>query len=168
MKSLRKNLLLVLLTLSVLFGGTLIHTQKTEAKTTKVYLGKYTLTAYCPCRSCSGGHGSNTASGKKAKQGRTIAVDTRKIKLGTKIHINGHTYTAEDVGGAIKGNRIDVYFTSHKKALQFGKKKNVKVYKVTTKASYDSDSSSKKVEGDSITTTSIDTDVDIPKFNLSY
>ena len=70
---------------------------KTEAKTTKVYLGKYTLTAYCPCRSCSGGHGSNTASGKKAKQGRTIAVDTRKIKLGTKIHINGHTFDIFDM-----------------------------------------------------------------------
>lgn len=145
----------------------MFHTQDAQAKTSKVYLGKYTLTAYCPCRSCSGGHGSNTASGKKAKQGRTIAVDKRKIKLGTKIHMNGHTYTAEDVGGAIKGNRIDVYFTSHKKALQFGKKKNVKVYKVVTTSSYASSSSSKKVEEESIST-SIDTNVDVPKFNLSY
>jgi 3D (Asp-Asp-Asp) domain-containing protein len=167
MKLFRKKLALALLTLSVLFGGTMFHTQDAQAKTSKVYLGKYTLTAYCPCRSCSGGHGSNTASGKKAKQGRTIAVDKRKIKLGTKIHMNGHTYTAEDVGGAIKGNRIDVYFTSHKKALQFGKKKNVKVYKVVTTSSYASSSSSKKVEEESIST-SIDTNVDVPKFNLSY
>lgn len=167
MKLFRKKLALALLTLSVLFGGTMFHTQDAQAKTSKVYLGKYTLTAYCPCRSCSGGHGSNTASGKKAKQGRTIAVDKKKIKLGTKIHMNGHTYTAEDVGGAIKGNRIDVYFTSHKKALQFGKKKNVKVYKVVTTSSYASNSSSKKVEEESIST-SIDTNVDVPKFNLSY
>ncbi|MEE1313923.1 MAG: 3D domain-containing protein [Lachnospiraceae bacterium] len=162
MKLLRKRLLLLLLTLSVLFGGTLFHTQETQAKTKRVYLGKYTLTAYCPCKSCSGGHGSNTASGKKAKQGRTIAVDTRKIKLGTKIRINGHTYTAEDVGGAIKGNKIDVYFSSHKKALSFGRKKNVKVYKVVQVSSY----SSKATSDSSIT--EIDTDIEIPKFNLSY
>ena len=34
--------------------------------------------------------------------------------------IDGHTYTVEDRGGAIKGNKIDVYFSSHSKALQWG------------------------------------------------
>lgn len=133
MKKIKQKLVLFLMILSIAFSGTVLPAKETQAATKKVYLGKYTLTAYCPCKKCSGGHGKKTASGKTAKQGRTIAVDKKKIKLGTKIKINGKTYTAEDTGGAIKGNRIDVYFSSHKKALQFGKKKNVKVYKIVKK-----------------------------------
>ena len=34
--------------------------------------------------------------------------------------INGHTYTAHDTGGNIKGNRIDVYFDDHDEAWDFG------------------------------------------------
>lgn len=81
----------------------------------------FVVTAYCSCSHCSDDWGTNTASGKKATQGRTIAVDTSKIPLGTEVEINGHTYIAEDVGGKIKGNRIDVYFNSHSEALDFGK-----------------------------------------------
>lgn len=73
------------------------------------------MTAYCGCRKCSGGYGNKTATGRRAKQGRTIAVDKRKIKLGSKIKIKGKTYVAEDVGGGVKGKHIDVYFNSHKK-----------------------------------------------------
>ena len=94
------------------------------------YLGKYKLTAYCGCKKCSGKWGTRTASGKKAKQGRTIAVDKRKIKLGSKVQINGKTYVAEDVGGGVKGKHIDVFFKSHKQTKRFGKKTGVKVYKV--------------------------------------
>ena len=82
------------------------------------------------CRKCSGKWGARTASGKKAKQGRTIAVDKRKIKLGSKVQINGKTYVAEDVGGGVKGKHIDVFFKSHKQTKRFGKKTGVKVYKV--------------------------------------
>ena len=71
-----------------------------------------------------------TRAGKKAKQGRTIAVDKRKIKLGSKVQINGKTYVAEDVGGGVKGKHIDVFFKSHKQTKRFGKKTGVKVYKV--------------------------------------
>lgn len=103
----------------------------TKAKDNDVkYLGKYKLTAYCGCRKCSGKWGARTASGKKAKQGRTIAVDKRKIKLGSKVQINGKTYVAEDVGGGVKGKHIDVFFKSHKQTKRFGKKTGVKVYKV--------------------------------------
>ena len=76
----------------------------------------------------SGKWGTRTASGKKAKQGRTIAVDRRKIKLGTKVKIKGKTYVAEDVGGGVKGKHIDVFFSSHKQTMKFGKKTGVKVY----------------------------------------
>ena len=81
-----------------------------------------TITAYCPCVKCCGKSDGITASGTKAKQGRTVAVDPRCIPYGTEIIIDGHTYIAEDCGGAIKGsNRIDLFFSSHEQALSFGR-----------------------------------------------
>lgn len=121
------KLSIIAFTLSLLIFG---FTTSTAAKSKKVqYLGRYKLTAYCGCRSCSGGWGNRTASGKRAKQGRTIAVDRRKIKLGTKIKINGKTYRAEDVGGGVKGKHIDIYFSSHSKVRKFGRR-YAKVYRI--------------------------------------
>lgn len=84
-------------------------------------IGSYTLTAYCSCSKCCGKNDCITASGAKATQGITIAVDPNVIPYGTEVIINGHTYIAQDCGGAIKGKRIDIYFDSHYEALQFGK-----------------------------------------------
>ena len=84
-----------------------------------VNLGKYKLTAYCACMKCCGKTDGITASGIKAKEGVTIAADT-SLPFGTKILIDGHEYTVQDRGGAIKGNKIDVYFDSHQKTLEFG------------------------------------------------
>ena len=98
-------------------------------------LGTFNLTAYCPCSKCCGQHALNrpkdengnpivyTASGARAEAGVTIAVDPRVIPYGTKVQINGHTYIAQDTGGAIKGNRIDVYFDDHQEAWNFGTQK---------------------------------------------
>lgn len=83
-------------------------------------LGKFKLTGYCPCKECCGKNDGITSTGVKAKQGRTIAVDTNIIPYGSKVKINGKEYTAEDCGGAIKNNRIDVFFNTHKEALEFG------------------------------------------------
>ena len=131
LKVMKKKLLVVIAMLVVASGIIFTGSTSTEAKSNKVqYLGKYKLTAYCGCKKCSGKWGTRTASGKKAKQGRTIAVDRRKIKLGTKVKIKGKTYVAEDVGGGVKGKHIDVFFSSHKQTMKFGKKKGVKVYKV--------------------------------------
>ena len=44
------------------------------------------------------------------------------IPMGSHVIIDGHEYIAEDTGGAIKGNRIDVFFDSHQDALNFGVK----------------------------------------------
>lgn len=86
-----------------------------------VSLGKFKLTAYCSCSKCCGKWaGSPTASGVMPRANHTIAVDTGVIPFGTKVIINGKTYVAEDTGSAIKGNKIDVYFDSHSKALNFG------------------------------------------------
>lgn len=85
-----------------------------------ILLGKYKLTGYCSCASCCGKTDGITASGTYATQGRTVAVDPRKIPYGTELVINGQTYIAEDCGGLIKGNRIDIFFANHSDALKFG------------------------------------------------
>ena len=131
LKVMKKKLLVVIAMLVVASGIIFTGSTSTKAEDNEVqYLGKYKLTAYCGCKKCSGKWGTRTASGKKAKQGRTIAVDKRKIKLGSTVQINGKTYVAEDVGGGVKGTHIDVFFKSHKQTKRFGKKTGVKVYKV--------------------------------------
>jgi 3D (Asp-Asp-Asp) domain-containing protein len=84
---------------------------------------RYKLTAYC-CENyphiCNNGDSTYTATMTTPTPGRTVAVDPTVIPYGSKVIINGHTYIAEDCGGAIKGNRIDVLFTTHEEALQFG------------------------------------------------
>ena len=77
-------------------------------------LGTFKLTAYCPCKSCSSDYGTQTSTGAVATEGRTVAVDPKIIPYGTVQIINGHEYVAEDTGGAIKGNVIDIFFNDHK------------------------------------------------------
>ena len=63
-----------------------------------------------------------TSTGTTPKWG-TIAVDPKVIPYGTKIFIDGFGYfVAEDCGGAIKNERIDVFITTHQRALQLGRK----------------------------------------------
>ena len=84
-------------------------------------LGQYKLTFYCPCTICSGGWGNSTSSGARATEGRTIAVDPNKIPIGSHIFIEGFgDFIAEDVGSAIKGNRIDVFLNSHSRCYDLG------------------------------------------------
>lgn len=98
-----------------------------EIETTeKTYTEKeMIITAYCNCEKCCGKTNGITASGTKAKQGRTVAVDPRYIPYGTEIIIDGQTYIAEDCGGAIKGDRLDIYFDSHSEAASFGKQTKI-------------------------------------------
>lgn len=86
-----------------------------------VSLGQFKLTAYCNCSKCCGKWaGSPTASGVMPRANHTIAVDTSVIPFGTEVIINGNTYVAEDTGSAIRGNKIDIYMSSHEEALNFG------------------------------------------------
>lgn len=98
----------------------------------KISLGEFKLTAYCSCEKCCGKWALNRPKDENGKDivygstgnilvaGTSIAVDPSVIPYGSQVEINGHTYTAHDTGGAIKGNRIDVYFDSHQEARNFG------------------------------------------------
>lgn len=99
------------------------------------------LTAYTAGYESTGKHPGDpgygiTASGKRVQEQQTIAVDPAIIPLGTKVYIEGiGVRVAEDTGGAIVGNRIDVFMNDLTAALQFGYKKNIKVYVLDNKPS---------------------------------
>lgn len=99
-------------------------------------------TGYCKCGECCGwrrnllfqpvyAYGSmegerkkigETASGTKAKKG-TIAADTNVFPFGTKMKIPGYgSGVVEDIGGAIQGGKIDLFFKTHKQALEWGRR----------------------------------------------
>ena len=84
------------------------------------YLGRFKCTAYCGCYECSEGYGSMTATGVTARADHTIAVDPSVIPYGTWVVINGCTYKAEDCGGGVNGNHIDIFFDSHSACNAFG------------------------------------------------
>lgn len=97
-----------------------------------ISLGEFKLTAYCPCSKCCDKWGENrpvdkngkqivyTANQSIAQEGITIAADISVLPYNTRVIIDGHEYIVQDRGGAIKGNRIDIYFESHQEALNFG------------------------------------------------
>ncbi len=86
-------------------------------------IGTFEVTHYGPT-------GNLTATGTEPKAGRTIAVDPHVIPLGSHVFIDGHEYVAEDTGGAIKGNIIDIFVDSEEEAIEKGRRRNVKVYNV--------------------------------------
>lgn len=98
-----------------------------------VYIGKFKITAYCPCAECCGYWAMNrntdefgnkiitTASGTIARENHTIAVDPSVLPYGSEVYIPDFgVFTAEDCGGAIKGAHIDIYYSSHDDALNVG------------------------------------------------
>lgn len=85
-------------------------------------------TAYYPGpESCGKWADGYTYTGKKAGYG-VVAVDPKVIRLGTQLYIEGYGKAeAADIGGAIKGNKIDLCYETYQEALRFGRKK-IKVY----------------------------------------
>jgi 3D (Asp-Asp-Asp) domain-containing protein len=62
-----------------------------------------------------------TASGTRARRG-TLAADTRYYPFGTVMFVPGYGYgRVEDRGGAIRGEHIDVFFRSRRRALEWGR-----------------------------------------------
>jgi 3D (Asp-Asp-Asp) domain-containing protein len=86
------------------------------------------VTAYCPCTKCCGkeAHGV-TASGRliNHNHGRFVAADTSLLPFGTRLVIPGYSNGPVEVvdrGGAIKGNKLDVFFPTHDEARQWGRR----------------------------------------------
>ncbi|MDQ0196025.1 3D domain-containing protein [Paenibacillus wynnii] len=116
-----------------------VETSKTTSKSTKVsasstnvaskagvdfdykkIIKNVSMTAYS---SEEPGIGTRTASGTRVTEGRTIAVDPDIIPMGWWVYIEGLGFRrAEDTGGAINGNKIDVYYDSLSNARNFGRK----------------------------------------------
>ena len=93
---------------------------KKQEEVKKGWTHEFHVTAYCGCYSCSEGYGTQTSTGVTAEAGRTIAVDPNVVPYGSKVQINGHTYVAEDCGGAINGYEIDIYMDEHSSTDRFG------------------------------------------------
>jgi Uncharacterized protein conserved in bacteria len=86
------------------------------------YAGNFFVTHYCACTICTWGSGI-TASGKPVAEGM-IAADWRVLPKGTKVYLkrgdNLVEKVVEDRGGAIQGNKIDIYVPTHGGALASG------------------------------------------------
>lgn len=85
-----------------------------------IYLGAWTITAYCPCEQCCGPWASGyTASGNPAIANHTVACNV--LPFGSRILIDGVEYTVEDTGSTEFGDEwIDIFFNTHEEALAFG------------------------------------------------
>lgn len=104
-----------------------------KVKASATSLGTYEVTAFTAGHESTGKNPGDpaygiTASGKKVKEGVTIACPP-EIELGTKLHIEGiGVRTCEDRGGAIKNFKLDLYVASLAEAQSFGRqKREVKV-----------------------------------------
>jgi 3D (Asp-Asp-Asp) domain-containing protein len=83
------------------------------------------VTAYCPCSSCCGEYSDGiTACGYEILPGDTFVAADRRYPFRTEMLIPGYSNSQPvkvlDRGGAIKGNRLDVFFATHEEALQWG------------------------------------------------
>ena len=85
------------------------------------------VTHYDACVECCGKDDGITASGVRATPGVTVAVDPSVIPLGSDVLVDYgdgelHYYRADDVGGAVRGNHIDLCVGSHEEAVQLGRR----------------------------------------------
>lgn len=118
-------------------------TTRTTANTTQVektsqvatqgkLIGRFKITVYCACAKCCGKYAYNRpvdsngnvivkgASGRVLIPHYSIATDPRVIPSGKEVVINGKIYRADDTGGAVKGNVIDIYAgTNHQEAMNY-------------------------------------------------
>lgn len=100
---------------------TVVYAKQQVTLTREHPISNVLLTAYEASEvSCGESADGITKTGTKVAAGRTVAVDPDVIPLGSQVVINGHTYTAEDIGGKVKGNHIDIYMDTVSECLNFG------------------------------------------------
>jgi 3D (Asp-Asp-Asp) domain-containing protein len=83
-------------------------------------------TAYCigPCRQC--GTRGRTFTGGSGRKGVAVSrlSSRRAVPLGSSVHVPGYgTARVDDVGGGVGGKQIDLRFTSHRRAVLWGRRK---------------------------------------------
>jgi 3D (Asp-Asp-Asp) domain-containing protein len=83
------------------------------------------VTAYCPCSKCCGQYADGmTACGHVIQPGDTFVAADKRYAFGTQMSVPGYNHGRAakvlDRGGAIRGDRIDVFFHSHQEALEWG------------------------------------------------
>ena len=85
------------------------------------YLGRFKISHYCcePYKHICGDGKGLTRTGIPVHPG-LISVDPSVIPLGSTVVIDGVEYQAEDTGGMIKGNKIDMAVKTHEEALELG------------------------------------------------
>lgn len=107
---------------------TKVYVEGTASSPTKFMNSFYVLsTAYAPTVAETDSNPWITASGLKSNYG-VVAVDPKVIPLGTLLYVEGYGYAvAGDTGGAIKGNKIDVFFYYPSEARDWGVRR-VKIY----------------------------------------
>lgn len=109
--------------------------EQVEAKKKEIRYTEFIATAYCACEKCCGKWALNRpngivkgATGRELISNYSIAVDPKVIPYGTLVYDeNGNEYRADDCGGAVKGNHIDIYMNSHEAARNWGKQ-TIKIY----------------------------------------
>ena len=97
--------------------------RSTEIVRSAVKTQRFRVTAYCPCKKCCGPNAKGiTASGSKADH--PLVAAPKSMAFGTRLRIPGYAIgwevKIEDRGGAIKEGKLDVMFTDHESALQWG------------------------------------------------
>ncbi|AOV07177.1 3D domain-containing protein [Sporosarcina ureilytica] len=105
-----------------LIVGNKISKTKTASKQVKKELTMKSTAYTAYCNGCIGITKTGINLRKNPNQ-KVIAVDPKVIPLGSKVFVEGYGYAvAGDIGSAIKGNTIDVFFPTKKEAFQWGRK----------------------------------------------
>jgi len=123
------NLILIAGIVFVLFGGSakgeMTVADSSAGESEQWETVKMRVTAYCPCPKCCGSYSDGiTACNYEIREGDVFVAADSEYPFGTEMVIagynNGGAVKVLDRGGAITGNRLDVFFNSHEEALKWG------------------------------------------------
>ena len=117
-----KTFIAAVIAISIVASANALAAEDTDSGWTTISMR---VTAYCPCEKCCGEWADGvTANGHVIKPGDCFVAADRRFAFGTEMLIKGYnaskTVKVFDRGGAIKGNKLDVFFHTHQAALEWG------------------------------------------------
>lgn len=106
-------------------GTAITNSKPTLEQSGKWQTVRMRVTAYCPCSKCCGEYsGGPTACGYKILPDDVFVAADKRYCFGAEMLVagynNGEPVKVLDRGGAIRGDRLDVFFSSHEEALEWG------------------------------------------------